>query len=272
MSFAGLGPTLNYDPCHYGTSGITFRGPPVTLDAPYTVVVGGSEVYGKYVADPFCARLAARSDRRIVNLGVMNGGIDVFLREESLMEVIRGADVAIVQAMGAGNLSNRFYSVHPRRNDRYLRPSRLMRKAFPEIDFSTFVFTRHLLHTLETHAPGGLDVLRTELQVAWAARMRQLLEQVSGTKILLRIAHAPDDRLGPEPLYVNDDMLDGLSGLVDGMAKCDVTPDMTEAAMEGMVFPEIDRLVARRMLTPAAHGRIADALAAALRRARDIAA
>jgi hypothetical protein len=30
------------------------------------------------------------------------------------------ADVAVQQLMGADNISNRFYTAHPRRNDRFL--------------------------------------------------------------------------------------------------------------------------------------------------------
>ncbi len=36
--------------------------------------------------------------------------------------------------MGAQNLSNRFYAVHPRRNDRFLRASTLMKTIFREVD------------------------------------------------------------------------------------------------------------------------------------------
>ena len=75
MSFEDHIGGIDYYPCTYGRSRITFRGPVVNLDKPYTAVIGGSEVYGKYVEDPFTDLLAERTGRRVVNLGLMNAGI-----------------------------------------------------------------------------------------------------------------------------------------------------------------------------------------------------
>ena len=78
--------------------------------------------------------------------------------------------------MGAQNMSNRFYQVHPRRNDRLTRVSTVMQAIFPEVDFSEFCFTRHLLTRLAEVAPERFPILREELQAAWTARMRTFLE------------------------------------------------------------------------------------------------
>jgi hypothetical protein len=272
MSFEGQAPNLDYATCRYGGSPVLFRGPAVPLDGPYTAVIGGSEVYGRYVRDPFCEQVAARTGRRIVNLGVMNAGLDAFLSDEALMELIEGAETVVVQAMGAANLSNRFYSVHPRRNDRYLRHAQAMADAFPGVDFSDFVFTRHMLSTLRASAPAGFDLLLAEMRTAWLARMRLLLGRLPGEKILLWVEHEMAGDLGAEPLFVTPDMLQRLDDLLDRVVHCDVTADLDKSAMEGMVYPAIEAPVAERMLTPIAHERIATALVRTLRQTSDAAA
>jgi hypothetical protein len=272
MTIDGQDPGLDYDPCLYGGSSCLFRGPAVPLDDPYVAVIGGSEVFGRYVPQPFSARLADLTGRRVVNLGVANGGLDAFLTDEPLQDVIRGAETVIVQAMGAANLSNRFYSVHPRRNDRYLRHADAMAQTFPGIDFSDFVFTRHMLTTLRSRAPGGFSELLHELRTAWRARMRLLLTRLPGRKVLLWVEYDGGGVLGPEPLFVTGDMLQGLDDAVDTLVHCDVGAEMTEAAMEGMVYPQVEAPLASRMLTPAAHRRIAEALARTLRDRAEIAA
>ena len=44
----------------------------------------------------------------------------VFVNEPTVIDICSKALVTVVQLMGAQNTSNRFYAVHPRRNDRFL--------------------------------------------------------------------------------------------------------------------------------------------------------
>ncbi|MGB3314802.1 MAG: DUF6473 family protein, partial [Albidovulum sp.] len=44
---------LDYLPCRYGQSKLLFRGPRRKLDGAYAAVLGGTETYGKFVAEPF---------------------------------------------------------------------------------------------------------------------------------------------------------------------------------------------------------------------------
>jgi hypothetical protein len=53
------------------------------------------------------------------NLGLVNAGIDVFINEPMIQDFCAGAVVTVIQVLGAANMSNRFYAVHPRRNDRF---------------------------------------------------------------------------------------------------------------------------------------------------------
>ncbi|MEM8825270.1 MAG: DUF6473 family protein [Pseudomonadota bacterium] len=272
MGGDGQDQKLEYYPCQYGRSRIMFRGPRVSLDGPYTVVLGGSDAYGKFVEDPFCDQLAERTGRQVVNLGVMNGGLDVFLRDEALLEVIGGAESVVIQAMGAGNMSNRYYAVHPRRNDRFLRQSRQLERLFPGVDFSDFSFTRHMLHALHGRSPQAFATLAAELRAAWVARIRLLLTRLPGHKTLLWVENRTADPLGPEPLFITVDMMQALEGQIDKVAHCDVTEDMIGDPLEGMMFGEEEEAQARLLLSPAAHDRIADTLARALQRRTGLAA
>ncbi|WP_299816219.1 DUF6473 family protein [uncultured Jannaschia sp.] len=261
MTYEGRDTELDYHPCCYGSSRTIFRGPAVPLDKPYTVVVGGSEIYGRYVVAPATEQLAERTGRRVVNLGVQNAGIDAFYQDDDLMQVIEGAETVVLQALGAANMSNRFYTVHRRRNDRFLKRSVAMDNLYPKVDFSEFSFTRHMLLTLCDLSPEKFDIVRDELSTAWVARMRALLERAPGRRILLSIEDRRDLGLGPEPLFVTADMLNALSDSVDGIVRCDVTQDFLDADTTGMVFPDLEEEVARQCLTPAAHARIAEAVA-----------
>ncbi|MEM7491521.1 MAG: DUF6473 family protein, partial [Pseudomonadota bacterium] len=186
--------------------------------------------------------------------------------------VICGAEQVVIQAMGAGNMSNRFYKVHPRRNDRFLSHSRLMEKLFPRVDFSDFTFTRHMLTALKTRAPDAFAELEEELRIAWVARMRLMLTRLSGERTLLWIENRNEGSLGPEPLFVTVDMMQALEGHFDKVVHCDVTTDVTEEALQAMVFPGTDSAQARQLLPPAAHDRIGEALSKALRRRSGLAA
>lgn len=272
MSFEGQPNGLEYYPCQYGGSRLTFRGPPVPLDGRYTAVIGGSEVYGKYVEDPFTDQLGEMTGRHVVNLGVMNAGVDVFARDEALLRVLAKAEVVVVQTTGAHNISNRYYKVHPRRNDRFLEASRVLTDLYRDVDFSDFSFTRHMLTTLRNKSRDRFAKVEAELETAWTARMKQLLLGIPGKRVLLHIEDANDQGLGPEPSFVTVGMLAKLEGTFDKIVQCDVTGDCGKSQLDDMVFPETERASAMRMLSTDAHERIAVALARTVRRADGIAA
>ncbi len=272
MSYEGRSDGLDYYPCSYEASRTVFRGPLSALDAPFTAVIGGSEVYGRYVEDPFTDQLAERTGRRVVNFGVMNGGLDVFAQDAALMRLIARADVAVIQVTGAQNLSNRYYTVHPRRNDRFLRQSQIMTALYRDVDFSDFTFTRHMLTTLRKVSPDRFRQIEAELQVAWVARMRLLLSRLPGRRILLWVETGQDRGFGQEPAFVTLEMVQALEGSIDGIVQVDVADTYGEAHLAAMTFPETERGAARHALTPAGHTRVAETLARVVRRANGLAA
>ena len=98
---------LDYFPCRYGMSKLLFRGPHRELDGPFCAVLGGTETYGKFVADPYPALVEQMTGLRMVNLGCINAGPDVFLNEPAVIEIAALARATVVQVLGAQNLTNR---------------------------------------------------------------------------------------------------------------------------------------------------------------------
>ncbi len=260
---------LDYFPCRYGKSKLLFRGPRRRLDGDYLAVIGGSETYGKFVADPYPALLEQSIGQPVVNFGYMNAGIDVFVNEPTVIDICSKALVTVVQLMGAQNTSNRFYAVHPRRNDRFLRASPLMKTIFREVDFTDFNFTRHMLNTLRLHAPDKFPILVDELRAAWLARMKLLLQRIEGKVLLLWLeppAHLPArDDLGPDPFLVDADLVSRIRPLAAGLVHVRSTGLPAPGASPGMIYSELEEPQTHDMPGPACHGDVARALEPALR-------
>ncbi|MGH1330505.1 MAG: DUF6473 family protein [Paracoccaceae bacterium] len=268
MAYENMGEgALNYNPCRYGKSKLLFRGPRKKLEGDYIAVLGGTETYGKFVEAPFPALLEQELDLPVANLGCVNAGTDVFTNDQTVMEICGKARVTVIQIAGAQNMSNRFYAVHPRRNDRFLRASTLLKTIYREIDFTDFNFTRHLLSTLCETSPEKFAMVRQELKDAWVARMKTMLAKVGSKVVLVWMAnHSPDDGdavecLGADPLFVDRKMLDELRPLVKDIVEVVASEDEVEAGFERMVFADMDAPTAREMLGPIVHARAADALA-----------
>ncbi len=106
---------------------MTFRGPTVDLDQPHILCLGASETFGRFVAEPFPDRLASRTNRAVTNMGATNGGLDLMLHDPAVRAGIERAEAIVLQVPGAANMSNRFFTVHRRRNDRFLTASTMLR-------------------------------------------------------------------------------------------------------------------------------------------------
>jgi Domain of unknown function (DUF6473) len=157
----------------------------------------------------------------VVNLGLPNAGLDAFVHDADVMHLVAGARAVVVQVLGAQNLSNRFYPVHPRRNDRFLGAHACLRALFPEVDFTEFNFTRHLLQSLYRVSAERFAVLAVELRAVWIERMRALLAQAQRPVLLWAAPVAPlpgtgrlEDRL--YPTLVTAAMMDQVRPLAVG--------------------------------------------------------
>jgi hypothetical protein len=170
--------------------------------------------------------------------------------------------LTVVQIMGANYLSNRFYSVHPRRNDRFLRASTVLQALYNEVDFSEFTFTRHMLGALYEMSPERFDIVINELRCAWVARMRNMLGQIGKRSMLLWFSR--DDltnepwnengvNLSTDPLFVTREMVEGLSDLVMNTVVARPSDIALSQGTTGMYFPAMQAKAAADMLTVNSH-------------------
>ena len=247
-----------------------FRGPRRTLERPYVVFLGGTETYGKYVPDPFPDLVEDHIGLATINLGCLNAGLDVYLGEPEVLRVARGAEAAVLQIVGAGNLSNRYYTVHPRRNDRLIAATPLLKALYREVDFTEFNFTRHMLLSLQSTSKDRFEVLADELRSTWVRRMKELLAALPPRTVLLWMAdHRPPGRmprssLVPDPMLVDADMLAQVRPLARAYVEAISGPELHPAGLEEMAFPALEAPVAASLPSPVVHRHVSQILARAL--------
>lgn len=271
MTFERLAKTgPDYSPCRYGNSRLVFRGPRRPLRGSYVAFLGSTETYGKYVDTPFPDLVGQMADVSPLNLGCVNAGLDTFHDDPTVLDLVRGAQACVLQVMGAHKLTNRLYSVHARRNDRFVAASPHLRTLYPNADFAEVHFTRHLLCMLRDLDPGRFGIVREELSRAWIARMSSLIETVRVPVILLWISpRSPDESAespeGPDPLFVTREMLAAIVGLTEGLVEIPYSGMPSGRQGPDMPCSEFDRLAAMRLPGPDAHRRIAAELSPRLR-------
>jgi hypothetical protein len=260
MSFEHRGPLpLDYHPVVYPGSILRFRGPERGLDAPYVLCLGGSETFGRFIHAPYATQLNDALPCDVVNMGVMNAGPDVILHDAAIHAAIRGARAVVLQITGAQNMTNRFYSVHPRRNDRFVKATTMLRTLYREVDFTEFHFTRHLLTHLKAISADRFDVVETELKTAWVARMKSFLDRSPVPVHLLWLSRRQPvetesgSRLGLDPLFVTADMLEQVAGSAASLTVAVPPAKGRGAATRGMFFAEREEAAARSLPGPDSH-------------------
>lgn len=262
---------LDYSPCRYGASRVLFRGPRKALDGQYIAFLGGTETYGRFIKHPFPDLLEERLGARCVNFGVVNAGVDLYLNDPVVMGLVVGAHAKVVQVMGAQNMSNRYYSVHPRRNDRFLRASERLAMLYPEVDFTEFHFVRHMLGHLHDVAPERFAIVVDELRQAWIARMKNILTQIRGQVVLLWFSDhpIPEEATAPEargPLFVTREMIEALRPRVSSLIEAIPSQVALTNGTQGMVYSDFDACAAEELLGPEAHREICEDLEPILRK------
>ncbi len=268
MSYAQMGRrALDYEPCQYPGSQMVFRGPQIDPLDEFVLCLGGSETFGKYTPDPFPDRLADRIGKPVVNMGAMNAGLDLFINDPAIASALDRADAVVLQIPGAANMSNRFFTVHPRRNDRFLKASNKMRQIYHDLDFTEFHFTRHMLTALRHQSEERFALVIAELRTAWRARMALLLDRINAPVHLLWLSQrAPEDDpvneegLGYDPLFVTRHMVDEIAPFAASMT-ISIWNDKRVPDQRGLTYSKGEEAAARLMPGPRDHERVSQELA-----------
>ena len=234
-------------------------------------MLGGTETYGKFIRVPYPDLVEARLGMTCANLGWPNAGLDVLLRDDGLARMAAGARAVVLQLPGAVNLSNRFYRVHPRRNDRFLHATRALCGLFPDVDFTDFHFTRHLLRNLRAASPERFDLVRDELRTTWVERMIDWLHRQRAPVVLLWFsARRPGLSAGAvdlacDPALVTRAMLNTVAPHAAHLVEVTVSKAAQRTGTSGMVFARADSGAAVGLPGPAAHTEAQLALTPVLR-------
>jgi len=262
MSFEHRGHLpLDYDPVVYPGSVLRFRGPGHGLDDPYVLCLGGSETFGRFIHAPYATQLDAALPCDVINMGVMNAGLDVILHDAAINAALRGASAVVLQITGAQNMTNRFYSVHRRRNDRFVKAATMLRTLYRDVDFTEFHFIRHLLTHLKALSQDRFGVVELELRMAWVSRMKAFLDRSPVPVHLLWLSRRHPDagagrstaRLGPDPLFVTPDMLAEVAGLAASLSIAVPPAASAPTATRGMFFGAREEAAARALPGPDSH-------------------
>jgi hypothetical protein len=264
---------IDYLPCRYGQSRALFRGPARCLSGRYAAVLGGSATFGKHVAQPFPDLLEGGLGCPVANLGAQNAGPDFYLADPGVLDVAARAQLAVVQLGGADGVSNPFYTVHPRRNDRFLGVTPALRGLFPEVDFAEIHFTRHLLSVLYRTDAARFQTVAQVLRSTWVGRMQELLVHLPPRRILLSLGRpAPAGAVPPEggvlsgagPFLVDSRMIARLQSaatvLVEVGRLSSLQDELAGNGPFAGIDPAIDPAQARSLPGPGGHRTIAAGL------------
>ncbi len=260
---------LDYCLFQLPNSKLSFRGPAPDFGGRYVAVLGSCETFGKFVPTPYPALLSQSLETQCVNFSAHNAGPDFFLGDAALVHHCNQAVLNIVSVTGALNMSNRFFQVHPRHNDRYVGHSKPLTTLFRNLDSGDIHFTKHLMRELLAQDPFKFTIVVEELKQAWVARMVSLLKNIEGPKILLWVSdHVPHDVAIPgddpgltrAPLFVDQVMMDKISPYADQVAECVFNRHSMKKSRREMVYTEDETDAAAVLPGPQIHQKIAVAL------------
>ncbi|WP_254436846.1 DUF6473 family protein, partial [Ruegeria arenilitoris] len=252
--------------CQYAGSKLWFRGPERSLDAPYIACVGGDETFGRFVGQPFVDLLERRLEKTCVNLGSLFSGVEALSLDAGMLRIVNDAELCVLQLPDVLSQSNHFYRVHPRRNDRFLEPTRDLLSLYPDVDFTEVHFVRHLLARLQTHSDARIEAVAQELSEAWVLGMRSFLERVTAPVLLLWL-HVNDQDVWEDAGTTERDLVPVTQSMVDQIrplcADCVELQVQTAGAseeLEDAMFGSLQQPMALHCLGPSAHRHIASCL------------
>lgn len=112
-------------------------------------------------------------------------GIDYHLANPAL--TLRGPSARqfILVLPPLGNLSNPYFRVHPRRNDRIVAIEPPLKNLFPEVDFALCGFTGHALGLMASTCPERFIEVRRVLIRLWIERLKALLSRLPDRGVLI---------------------------------------------------------------------------------------
>lgn len=247
--------------CNYGTSKLAFRGPRKSLDRPFIAFLGGTETYGRFVQEPFVSLVEDGLGVTCVNLGSVNAGLDTLRLDHEVMKIATNAKCVVLQLPEMHALSNRFYRVHARRNDRLIEVMPRLSDLYPELDFTSYNFVQHLVGDLRRTDPKRFEQVRKDLGAAWMRRVSRLVRDCAGRVWLLWLRY---DRRGPTA--ISQRMVQAVGRDACGVIELNVSSAASQDELDTMQFGALQEPIARQLIGGQTHRTIAARLLHVLRK------
>ncbi|MGY6411116.1 MAG: DUF6473 family protein [Alkalilacustris sp.] len=193
------------------------RGPVRPAQVGLIAALGGAATFGKGVTRAWPELLGTATGRGVVNLGAVGAGPEALLGDPALLELATQATAVVLEVPGAIAVGNRFYRVHPRRNDRVVEALAPLRALFPDLDLHDVTFAGALMERLWLCDPQRAAEVVAATQTAWVASMVKLMDRLGPGVRLLWLGDQPPPaavRLpvsGAAPALVTRAMLEALS-------------------------------------------------------------
>lgn len=250
---------LDYLSCGYGQERLQFRGPERSLAEPYGVFIGGTETYGKFVARPFPSLVEDHCGLTSVNLGAVNAGVETFRADPTVLEIARRAEFVVLQALSPKYVSNSFYTVHPRRNDRFIRARPALEQLYPQIDFTEFHFVGHLLRKLKRSSPRAFEKVVQECRKAWLTSLIGMIRRIDRPTMVLWLPRVSvrDGSVLSDP-FLNERLLEPVRKRCIGVMQVAPEASVQATGTSGMVFGQMEAFAAADLPNPRMHQVIAE--------------
>ena len=222
-------PLFDYKTYRFGRSRQIFRGPQPVLRGKYIAFLGSSYTFGRYADLPYSDLVGQTMEAATVNLGAEGAGPGFFLGDPEVRGTASNASVSVVQIMSAAAISNRMFTVRPRRNARLHEVSDLLIGIYPEVDFERFSLTKPMLRHLRELDESRFRLVMNEMKNAWIGRTQTLLSALECKTILLWFSQrAPEDQFSnPDdptqmhyPYYVDRAMIEAVKPAADAYVEC----------------------------------------------------
>lgn len=194
------------------------RGPVIDRRRPYMVCLGAAQTFGRFVHDPFPARLSSELGIAVQNLGIGGAGASLF-GEPAVLEFLNGAKVVVVQALSGRSMPNSMF----KNPDGNVDGHRVLAGGALSVDS---VRLRDIVNELICER--RFDELRrivAESQDAWVRETSRLLRAIRVPTVLLWFStrspdHDPDWRsvhgvFGEFPQLVTRSMVERATACAD---------------------------------------------------------
>ena len=228
-------PLFDYKLYRFGDTQQLFRGPVPDLTGRYVSFLGGSGTFGRFACEPYADLVGETLGTRIANFGTEGAGPGCFLMDPEVLSAASAARVCVVQVMPASALSNRMFTVRPRRNARLHGVSELLAGIYPEVDFSRFSYARGMLRHMAGIRDNRFRLVVNEMRNAWIARTHTLLATIQTRTLLFWFSQRLPEEEGDEPWdawhdpnWVDRAMIDSVRNGADGYAECVSTAGMPQ--------------------------------------------